>query len=344
MLEMYSTNAIVAKIRSVYGTMLTMDDFREMVAKRSVAEVADYLRHTKRYQERLRDIDPNSVHRGLFEQLLADESYSTYKRMCEFQGLEDKPFYDFLLKKSECSQMIKLVNAVDCGLQHSFVQGLPRYVMENSRIPFLTLAKCRSFEELKARLKGTGYFRLFGKFRLTGEGRVDFTDAEVKLRTSLYEQLAEDAVRSFTGREKDELLRLIRSEIDVINMINAYRLKSFFGYEPEKIKRSMLPFTQAGKKNMDKLYECADPEKMRAMIEAGPYGKYISPDDDDIELGLRRRTLYTMKHTLARSNSAPIALYAFVCICENELRNIVRAIEGVRYDVDPALIYRLLIF
>ena len=344
MLEKYSTNAVAAKIRSVCGRMLTMDDFMEMVAKRSVAEVADYLAHTPRYSERLRDIDPNTVHRGLLEQLLDEENYTLYRRLTSFSGLEDKPFYDFLLKRHECRQLINLVNAVSCGLQLSFVQTLPSYLINGSRIDFLALARCRSVEELTAALKGTRYYKLFRSFGRTPEGKVDFTDAEIKLRTSLYEGLIEDVEKSGFGRDGDELLSLIRSEIDVINIINAYRLKAFFGYTPDEIRKTVLPFTQMGKTSMNKLYNCPEAGKMRNVVAASPYGRYMSAEDDDIEPPLRKRTLTTMKHTLARTCAAPVSLYAFMYVCENELRNIVRVIEGVRYDVDPAMIYKLLIF
>ena len=344
MLEKYSTNAVAAKIRAVYGKMLTMDSFREMVSKRSVAEVADYLVHTARYSDRLRDIDPNTVHRGFLEQLLEEENYSLYRRLTEFSGLEDKPFYDFLLKRHECRQMINLVNAVSCGLQLSFVQSLPPFLLEDSKIDFLALARCKTVDELTAALKGTRYHKLFMKFRRDPEGKVDFTDAEIRLRTDLCEGLIRDVENSGFGSDGDELLRLIRSEIDVINIINAYRLKAFFGYAPDEIRRVMLPFTQMGKTSMNRLYDCPDKDRMRTVIAGSSYGRYMTDEDGDVEPPLRKRTLTTMKHTLARSCAAPVSLYAFMYICENELRNIVRVIEGVRYDVDPAMIYKLLIF
>ena len=344
MLEMYSTNAIVAKIRSIYGSMLTMDDFREMVSKRSVAEVADYLSRTPRYADILRDIDPNTVHRGLLEQLLDEQNYLTYKRLCEFQGMENRPFYDFQLKKHECRQMISLVNAISCGLQEGFVQALPSYLISDSKIDFLELARCGTVEEAAAKLKGTEYFKLFKSFRRTEEGKTDFTDAEIKLRTNLYSCLIEDAKKSGFGKNCDELLKLIRMEIDAINIINSYRLKAFFGYEPDEIRKAMLPFTQMGKKSMDRLYNCEKPDKMRDLIGSSVYGRYLNETDESIEPALLKRTLTTMKHTLARLCSAPVALYSFMYICDNEIRNIVRVIEGVRYDIDPAVIYSLLIF
>ena len=344
MLETYSTNAIVAKIRSIYGTMLTMDDFREMVSKRSVAEVADFLSHTARYGERLRDVDPNTINRGLLEQLLDEQNYLKYRKLCEFQGMEDRPFYDFLLKKHECRQMINLVNAVSCGLQLSFVQSLPPYLIDNLRIDFLELAKCKTIDEVTSELKGTKYYKLFTKFKRTEEGKVDFTDAELQLRTNLYTSLIEDVKKSGFGKDGAELLKLIRSEIDVINIINSYRLKTFFGYEPDEIRKSVLPFTQMGKKSMDRLYDCESAKKMHDLISRSVYGKYLNENDESIETALIKRTLITMKHTLTRTTSAPVALYSFMYICDNEVRNIVRVIEGVRYDVDPAVLYELLIF
>ena len=342
MLEGYSSNAIVAKIRSVYGKMLTSDDLKEMVSKRSVAEVADLLRSTERYSAKLRDVDPNTIHRALLERLLAEHCFETYQRFCEFQGYENKPFYDFLVRKNECAQMISLVNAVNCGLTESFVQQVPGYVLSSSKIDFLALASCSSIEELTAALKGTVYYKVFRNFRYGEDGRFDFPDAEIKLRTRFYNGLAEDIKKSF-GSDSAELLRLIGIETDVINIINSYRLKAFFGYEPERIKHSMLPYSHMGKKSLRKLYESSEPQDMMRQIEKSVYGKYVSTGDRNVEDGLRRRALEIMKHSLAKTTSAPVALYAFMYICENEIRNIVRIIEGVRYDVDPALIFGMLI-
>lgn len=344
MLEKYSTNAVAAKIRAVCGTMLTMDDFREMVSKRSVAEVADCLAHTARYGERLRDIDPNTVHRGLLEQLLNDQNYALYRRLVSFSGLEDRPFYDFLLKRYECRQMINLVNAVSCGLQLSFVQSLPSFLISDSKIDFLALARCQTIDELTAAMKGSRFYKLFAGFARTPEGKADLPDAELKLRTRLYEQLLQDVKKSGFGSDSNELNRLILSEIDVINIINAYRLKAFFGYTPDEIRKAMLPFTQMGRAAMNRFYDCPDADRMRSVIAGSVYGRYMSDGDEDVEPPLRKRILTNMKHTLARSCAAPVSLYAFMYVCENELRNIVRVIEGVRYDVDPAMIFSLLIF
>lgn len=343
MLEGYSTNATVAKIRSIYGRMLTREDLREMVAKRSVAEVADHLSRTARFAEAMRDVDPNTIHRGMLERLLAEHDFDIYMRLTSFQGLEDKPFYDFLRDRNDCRELISLVNAVNNGLQESFVNAIPGYILKSSKLKFMSLAKCRTIDELTAALKGTKYFKVFKGFKRTEDGRADFTDAEVKLRTLYYKELMQEVESCFFGKERDELRDLITTEIDHKNIINAYRLKTYFGYTPEEIKETLLPYSKQGRHMMNKLYDAENPAKMLTLIRRMPGGRFITEDMDSIEKGLGQRMLATMRHVIAKTNSAPTALYAFEYICDNEVKNIFRVVEGVRYDADPAYINRMLI-
>lgn len=343
MLEGYSTNATVAKIRSIYGKMLTREDLREMVAKRNVAEVADYMSRTPRFADVMRDVDPNMIHRGMLERLLDEHNFETYLRLASFQGLENKPFYDFIINRNDVHQLIILVNAVNNGLQGSFVNAIPGYILKTSKLRFMVLARCKTISELTEAMKGTKYYKAFKSFNLTEDGKAVFTEAEVKLRTVYYTELMQSVKSSFFGREEEELMDLIKTEIDHRNIINAYRLKAYFKYTPEEIKETLLPFSKQGRHMMNKLYDAEDPVSMLALIKKMPGGRFITEDMDSIETGLGRRMLATMRHIIAKTNSAPVALYAFEFICDTEIKNIFRIIEGVRYDADPAYVNKLLI-
>ena len=342
MLDSFSTNATVAKIRSIYGSMLTRDDFREMISKRNVAEIVDFLSSTKRFAEPLKDIDPNTVHRGFLESRLMRFSIDTYLRLTSFQGLEDKPFYNYLIKKIECRQLISLVNAVNNGLNDSFVTSLPSYVFKGSKLDLIACARCRSIPEVTNVLKGTAYYKVFKSFELDENGRADLTDAELKLRTKYFSDLLASIKESFFGSEREEITEVVRREVDIINMINAYRMKAYFGYSPEEIKKSSLPFSQLSKRVMDHVYESEDAPAMLTSIRKTVYGKEMTDEQDSIESGMSLRALRYMRHTIARSTSTPVVLYAFMYICETELKNIVRVVEGVRYDVDSAMIEKML--
>ncbi len=345
MLEAYSTNATVAKIRAIYGSMLTKDDLREMVAKRSVSEVADYLKRTPRFSEALRDIDPNTVQRGFLESALSRYAFDSYIKLCSFQRLDEKPFFRFYVHSMECQQMINLVNAICNGLSREYVEALPGYLLKHSRIRFLELARCKSFDELLPGLRGSPYYKPLCSVARNEDGRPDFTDAEFRIRTSYYSDLMESVKESFGGNERTELEALIKGDIDTINIINSLRLKKYFGYNAEDIKLLMLPFTGTGKRRMEDIYSTEDAEHMIAKIKQTRFGKYIDEggDSNDIERSLRYNRYRQMRHTIVKSTSTPVVMYSFMYICDTEIRNIIRIIEGVRYDVDPALIYKLLV-
>lgn len=338
MLDCYSTNATVAKIRAIRGKMFGRGDYHEMVARRSVSEVAEYLKKSPRFKEVMHDIDPNTVHRGFLENLLNKSNFDMYARLCRFQGLDKIPFYNFLIQKRECEQLLNLVNALNSGLDKKFVEELPGYVIRHSRLNMLELLKASDFDDLISKLKGTYFYKALKKVKRTDDGKADYTDCELKLRTAYYEKILEEIDGDFSGADFKELKKLIYSEVDIINIINAYRLKAYFGYSCEQIKAVMLPFTRIGKGRMNRLYESDTPEEMISRIEKTIYGIGFQGDYEHIETRVNSYAYRLMQHTVSRSTSAPVVIYAFMKLCDIEVNNIVHIIEGVRYDVDPAML------
>lgn len=338
MLENYSTNATVTKIRAIHGTMLKRGNYHEMVSMRSVPEIAGYLRKSPRFREVLRDVDPNTVHRGFLDSLLNKANFDTYVRLCSFQGLDKVPFFNFIIQKRECEQLLNLVNAVNSGLDRKFIEELPGYVIRHSELDLLSLSGASDFDDILYKLKGTPYYKVMCSVRRSEDGRADYTDCELKLRTFYYKRLIGYLEKDFCASDERELKKLIFSEVDTINIINAYRLKAFFGYTPEQIKAGQLPFTKTGKGRMNRLYESDTPEEMISRLEKTVYGRGFQGEYEHIETKVNSYTYQLMKHTVSVSTSAPVVIYAFMKLCDIEVNNIVHIIEGVRYDVDPAML------
>lgn len=338
LLDCYSTNATVTKIRAIHGKMFNRENYHIMVSMRSVSEITEYLKRSSRFKEVLRDVDPNTIHRGFLEDLLKKSNFETYVKLCSFQGLDKLPFYNFLIEKSECEQLLNLVNALNSGLDKKFIGELPGYVIKHSDLDMLALSKTADFDDLLSKLKGTPYLKVLRSVKRGEDGKADYTDCELKLRTNYYRWLLENIEKSFSGSDVSELKKLIFSEVDIINIINAYRLKAFFGYNAQQIKESQLPFTRIGKAQMNRYYESDTPEEMIQRLEKMIYGRHFQGDYEHIETKVNLCTYHLMEHTVARSTSAPVSLYAFMKLCDIEVGNIVHIIEGVRYDVDPAML------
>lgn len=342
MLENYSSNATTAKIRAKYAQLFTQEDYRELAALRTVPEAAEYISRSARFREAFVEVDPNTIHRGFLEELLYRENFETYIRLCKFQGLDKQPFFGFLIRRSEIDCILSIINRINSSLDRTYLSDLPGYLIKYLTIPVMELSLSQTYEDLVAGLKGTRYGKVLKKIPVREDGRADYTECELRLRTAYYEELLEQAEKEFSGSVSEELKTIILREIDCRNIINAYRMKSYFGYSPEEIKRRSLKYYGIGKKNMERLYEAADSETMMDMVNHTIYGKN-SPDTDNIEVEINSVKIRRLRHYLTGSTNAPVALYAFIILCDIEVSNLVHIIEGIRYGVEAAAIEAQLI-
>lgn len=348
MLDSYATNATVAKIRYLHGKMFTKENYHEMLMRRSVAEAADYLSHTQRYKNAFKDVDPNTVHRGFLEELLQKDSFNTYIRLCSFQELDKISFYDFLIKKKEIECILSMINNINSGLDNSYLNDLPGYVIKHSKVSLLEMSRAESYEELLKILKNTSYYKILVKIPPLEDGSADYTECELRLRTAYYSDLLEAAKKEFPHDQYSQIKEIICREIDSMNIINAYRMKAFFGYGAEDIrKRQIKVKTGVGSeggmgKRLDKYYELEAPEDMISWLDKTRYGR-DGMESDYIETKINSAQYRYLSHIIASSVSAPVSLYAFMKLCSIEVSNLVHIIEGIRYGAEPSPIERGLI-
>lgn len=342
MLEGYSTNATAAKIRAIHGNMFTADNYRELMSRRSVPEAAEYLARSARFKDVFREVDPNTVHRGFLEELLHRQNFNTYIRLCGFQGLDKLPFYDFLIRKREVECILSIINSINSSLENPSPSDIPGYVIKHSQIDLLEISRAESFSDLLKMLRGTSYYKTLVKVSLREDGSADYTECELRLRNEYFSEVLRQVRDGFPKAEAKELTDMILAEIDGRNIINAYRMKAFFGFSPEEIMRRSLKFTKLGKKRMEKFYQSETAAQMLEWIDRSVLG-VNSADTDNIEVKINRVKARRLSSKIARSSSTPVIMYAFIQLCDIEVGNIVHIIEGIRYGADPALIQSQLV-
>ena len=336
MLDGLASNATVAKIRALHGKMLKKENYREMLTRRSVPEIAEYLAATPRYKQALKDIDPMTVHRGFIEELLEKDNFDTYIRLCQFQQLDKVPFFDFLIEKAEINCILMLINSINTGVDRSYLNDLPGYVIKHTKLDLLELSGAGDFTQLLKLLRGTRYHKPLVRVPLSEDGKVDYTECEVRLRTQYYVNLLQEAKDSFADSQLEEVTRMVKADIRFKNLINAYRMKAFYGFSAEQIKKHQLKIASTGRK-LDEYYNLETPEQMLEWLSRHEMQSEIT-DGAQIELKMQRDRFKKLEHSIYRSFSAPVVLYAFTELCSFETSNITHIIEGIRYGVDPSYI------
>lgn len=345
MLDSLSTKATVAKIHAMHGKMLKVSDYNELLAKHSVNEVGEYLKKTSRYKDLLAGMDSNTMHRGLLEVLIRRNNFDTYVRLCKFQRLDKQKFYKFDILYEEVQQILSCILHINAGNSENFIQSLPSYLIKHASFDMIELAKCSSFEDLLKVLKNTTYFNILKDVEVNERGHVSVLKCEGLLRTNYYKNLFEIVNKSYHGKVRDNLKNSIYTEIDLINFTNAYRMKTYYNATPDEIKDKMLDFYgKISKNNMFKFYDTADKDKMIELFGKTLYARQIGGIDPEIvEHSIMMIRYKSAKRALQNAQEAPVAIYTFFLLCEVEKQNLISIIEGIRYNVDPTNIEKLLI-
>ncbi len=329
---------------AIYGKRLTPQDYSELMNRQSVAEAADYLKKNTHYSGVLSSIDTNTIHRGMLESLLRKSIFETYMRITGFEHISKQEFYNYKIIQTEIDEILRFIRCLNAG-SGRFIESVPMYINRLSSIDLLELAKVGSFRELEDFLKKTPYAGVLKDVEPDGDGKVDVTRCETLFRTYFINMLKSSM--HFKSADQKRLNDFLETDIDLINVINSYRLTAYFDEPEDVIEKDMLPFY--GRLTAEKrhaIYSAESSEEFIRQFAKTYYGQQMIKNGYDINdferSAMKLRHKYA-KSMLRSSASAPLSVYAFMFLLETEVRNIISIIEGIRYGVEANKIAPLII-
>lgn len=338
-------NATVAKIRAMYGKRLSAEDYAQLASYDSVSEIAEYLKKNTHYGKTLASVDTVMIHRGLLESLLRRHNFETYFRITDFENIGRTEFYNHMIIEAEVDVILSCLRYINAK-SDSQITELPIYINRYASFDLIEIAKIRSFDELLVFLKKTPYYDVLKDERADANGRVDFSVCEIRLRTYLIGRI-EKAVSGYGRKEADSINSMILTDVDLINVINAYRMTAFFGENEEEIEKNMLPFSgRLSAAKQREIYSAPDEAEFIRRFSKTYYGRLVEEmgcNMDDLERNANLLRLKYAKLALKTSSSAAVSVYSFMYLRGIELRNIISIIEGVRYGVPSKEIEELLV-
>jgi len=345
MLENFANNATITKIRAMNGKMLTATNYHELLNKQSVSEVATYLKKNTRYRNILSSVDTNTIHRGFLEILIRRNNFDVYVKLCKFQQLDKIGFYNYQVKREEMEQILSCILHINAQKLEDYISTIPSYLISHSSFDMIALAKSKSFNDLLKVIKHTPYFKFLKDIKPDENGQIDYLRCEVILRTYYYQSLFEIIDKDFSGDVENKLKQIVKTQIDLINITNSYRLKAYFNADVGIIKQNMLPFFgRISQNKMFRIYEAKDKEEMLELFSKTIYAKKLkSIDQNLVEKNVFEIRYKSAKSSLQTAKSAPVALYSYVFLCEIEAMNLISIVEGIRYKASPSYIEKLII-
>ncbi len=344
MMNSYSSNAITAKARAIYGKRLTSADYHELLRQRTVSDVASYLKTSTSYSKYLSGISEMQIHRGQLELLLNRSRLEKFVSLCHYDFSKSRSFYHYAIMDMEISMILRAIVHLNSDSPQNIITGLPLYMQDYISYDFMALSNIRNFDDLLKVLEGTPYAAVLKVFR-EENGQIRLTDCELALKTYYYKRTLSIIDRNYKGALRKELRETILMEIDLTNLALIYRLNILFRRSPEQIRAQLLPFSfRLTPRAVENLLAVQTDAEFVSALRLSAY----HPKEKDAEFHYIEDYTKRLKHLITRkeirfSSSAPIAFYALITLLRIETENITLIIEGIRYGHPLSEIEKLLI-
>jgi V/A-type H+-transporting ATPase subunit C len=338
-------NATVAKVRAMYGRRLKPSDYTELAAQRRISDIAEMLKSKPNLKESLSGIDSNTIHRGMLEDLLRRCLNDTYLKITDFEHISREVFFDYRQIQAEVREILNAIHYINAKSEQH-IEKMPMYLDKLTRFSQIELAKARSREDLLKAIDKTPYREIIEKIPLRKSGKIDYNPTEKALRTYLYNHIL--GSEYFRTEESRPLYNLITIDIELINVINAYRMTEYFGYNVDKIEANMLPFPGKLKGSVRKeLLAAPDGKEFVNRFIHSYYGRVMTARgieiSGDLEIEAQKLRYQYARHALHTSTSPMLSVYAYMFLFEIEINNIITTIEAIRYQIPEKELFSLLV-
>lgn len=341
--------ATVASVRAIYGNRLRPQHYRAMISLHTVPDIAAYLKQTDAYRNLLADMEPSVMHRGYLESVLQRTVFQQYLHFCKLEQLHNTPFFRFIIMDYEIRELLKAILLLPQHKSGSYISQMHGWLSPYTVFSLEKLAQAKSYAEILEVTRHTVYYNCLKPFLAQEDGDFPYFACEIALRAGYVQHLLDETQRMMKGKNRDALTSLIREQVDLINLINAYRLKSVFHSDSETLHSLMLPIQGLLPKRVcTALYDAPDTESFRQILSRTRYGHMLEPEGTlshhrQMEHSFQILRCRTARNALRFSDHALVSLYAVHHLHRVEVDNLKTIIEGIRYDQPAAYLESLII-
>lgn len=339
-----AANSVLAKARAMYGKRMTAQNYSELLSCRSVGEAASYLREHTAYKSVFDGVPMGALHRRQLETLVHDHLSTQFASLCRYEKFIGDGFSAHFVMRSDVELLLHAIRRINRTHPDDFPKVLPPFFYRHSNIDVQSIGKVTDFNSLLLAAEGSPYKAVLEPFASRGEGgSPDYFGMELALNKYFYAESAKMIEKNYKGKTRGELLEMLSFLADTENIISIYRLKRMTDMPHTLLRTMLMPGGAMSEKTLERFLEAGDAESALGTFKGTPYEPFADRGDSSVE-DVVGRLLYDYCRKKIRFSSTPsVVMLCYVRLAENEVNNITHIIEGIRYNIPPDEINRLLI-
>ena len=335
-----ASNAILALCRSYYGKRLTTDDFDRLLSCKTLSEFSSVLKEYEFYSPFLESAASDSLR---LEEIVHKSVIERYMSICRYERAIGNSFYDYFLTRIEINEILRATMLIIGGHPEEYIVTASPFVARKVSIDLYAMAAARSLEELGRALKGSEYDKTFSRCLLSQNRTYLLFESEFEKFFDDY--LSRLCKKCYRGSEYDEVLRLIKLEHDlemISRRIRSLRFNPSFasGY----VSAGASPtFTMLSPRQLRSIKESKSSGELSAALRSTPYRFLARAEANEVEKLCSLEIFLRANKQIRFSPNPGTVTYCYLYLAENERKNLVSIIEGIKYGISPEEIRSTLI-
>lgn len=341
MKSLLNYSAVTAKVKAMKSRFLTEEQFKELAFLPDVPSAVEYLRNFSAYREIFEDYQGQDLHRGDIEKLLNLSLYRDFASLYRFSGISQRRFLDLYFMHFEIDILKKcLRNAMSSRKSELDLSIFGNFFKRHSRLDLVGLSEAASLPEFVEGLKGSYFYEPMKALAETGTASL--FDCESAMDRLYFVRLWRNLKHELDASEQDAVRTCIGEKIDLLNLEWIGRAAKNYTLPPEVLRSFLIPvhcwITEA---ELLKMAAAGNEAELRELLAATRYRNRLFRAEETAgnASGSRlkpfyRRLLDSVYKSSGQKNPYSAAiLNTYFYFKEEEIRKIITAIEGIRYQL-----------
>lgn len=337
----FAGNAVYAKLRCMYSKRLTQKNYTELMNLHSVNEIAEYLKAKTSYSEIFEGISHSSeMPRSMLENLLFKKTCDDLTKIMRYQKAAGSSLYEYFIVKYDIEQIISVMGCLAVK-SDSYFFSFPVFYNELSKLDLLSLAKVTTTDELLSVTDKSIYAKAVREAVSDYIASGSLATAQSRLHAFIDRYF----IKIIAGEKKTKLPKncpagdLYKFDCDAYLVKILLRLNRF-DLEGKTINKPLLTlFSDA---QINSLLSAKSREEIIEITEKTHLKGMLDLTQEDLFTQADRFILKHFEGVFRHSTDPDAVMLSYFFILDNEIKNIIHIIEGVRYSLSPFEIEKLL--
>ena len=328
--------AVAAKVKALYGRMLTPEDWQRLGGMTTVSETAAFLRQHPGWKNAMSTLQQGNTDAKELESALKLQVCDEYERLFLFASGKDKKFLMAAMHHAELLIILSTLRRIGVGHGLPSNEEIPEFYLRKSTTDLDAVRRATNYQQLLAAVDGGFYSEALRSLPKNPEtGLPDYRDASIALENRCYTETYRFLTKNYKGRKKQTLIKYIGERADVLNLTHLLRLRRFPA-SLESAEKLLIPVRDRLKpETVNAIAKAPDNRAVLEILSATPWGRYFTTLDPDTLERQYREAMTAFCRKLINAPEPSICMpEAYLTMKNIECEKLTTLIEARRLGVD----------